>query len=91
MAEAVASDTALEMALKVSETTDGTSEEVVAASVAIRLEMASARLSTMDGRALVGSVTLPLVGSVALRPVGRAAAVSEEMQVEARTGTVSTV
>jgi hypothetical protein len=34
---------------------------------------------------------LPPVGKVPLRPVGSAAAASEDMQVEARTGTVSTV
>lgn len=91
VAEAVTSDTTLETALRMAETTGATSVEVGTASVAVRLEMASARLSRTEVRAAVGSVTLPSVGKVPLRPVGNAAAASEEMQVDARTGTVSTV
>jgi hypothetical protein len=91
VAETVTSDTTLETALKMAETTGATSEEVGAPSVAVRLEMASARLATTEVRAAVGSVVLPPVGKVPLGPVGSAAAASEEMQVEARTGTVSTV
>lgn len=90
VADAVTSDTTLETALKMAETTGATSEGVGSTSVAVKLEMASARLSTAVRRVAVGSVVLLPVGKVPLRPVGNAAAASE-MQVEARTGTVSTV
>jgi hypothetical protein len=96
VAEAVASETMLETALGISETTGTTSarsEEVGAASVAVRLSIADARLSTTEGStaASVGRVALPMVsadGKVPLRPVGAA---SDEMHVDATTGTVSTV
>lgn len=88
--DAVTSDTTLETALRMAETTGATSSEVDTALVAVRLEIADARLSTTEGStaASVGSVALPPVGKVPLRPVGAA---SEETQVEATMGIVSTV
>ena len=96
VAEAVASETMLETALKISETTGTTparSEEVGVASVAVGLSIADARLSTIEGStaASVGRVALPMLpanGKVPLRPVGAA---SDEIHVDATTGTVSTV
>lgn len=90
MAAAVASETALETALRMSETTGASSDEVGAASVAVRLSTADARLSTIEGStaASVGKVALPPREKVALMPVGAA---SDERHVDATIGTVSTV
>lgn len=93
LVDAITSDTTLEIALRMAETTGAASDAVGTASVAVRLEIADARLSTTEGStvASAGSVALPPVGKVPLRPVGAAAAASEVMQVEAMTGTVSIV
>lgn len=82
--EAVSSDATLETALKMADTTGAASEGVGAASVAVKLSIADARLSTAEEST---AASLP-VGNVPLRPVGAA---SVEIHEEAMMGIVSTV
>lgn len=70
--------------------TCGTSEAVTSGSVTIRLSTADAMSSMIEGRtdAPVGRVALMPTSNVTFRPVGAA---MSEIQVDATTGTVSTV
>ena len=91
---AAASETTLETALRMSEATAAAEpDEVGVASDAVRLSTAAARLSTTEGSTAtsVGRVALPMLPAdvrVPLRPVGAA---SDEIHVDATTGTVSIV
>lgn len=89
VAEAVTSETTLETALRISETTGGRSDDVAAGSVPVRISIVDVRLSTTEGRGItsVGRVALPPAVKVPFRPTGA----TSVAQAAATTGTVSTV